>query len=144
VVVSVSGGASNTATVTDRTAAPGLFVTADGAAIVQNFPDYSLNDDAHPIPAGGTIIAYLTGTGPVTPPVADGAVTPNTLVQSTSPVSARVGTTDATVSFVGLTPGFVGLGQANVVIPTSLTSGKYPLTVTINGETSNAGTISVK
>lgn len=144
IAVSVNGGASNIASVPVLTAAPGLFVQANGAAIVQNFPDYSLNDDAHPIPAGGTIIAYLTGSGPVSPSVADGAVTPAVLVQATSPVSAQIGTTPAAVAFVGLTPGFVGLAQANIVVPASLTTGRYPLTVTINGETSNTGAITVK
>jgi uncharacterized protein (TIGR03437 family) len=145
VVVSLNGGASNTISVPVLSAAPGLFVLSNGSAIVQNYPDYSLNDAAHPIAAGGTIIAYLSGSGPVSPTVTDGAATPSTtLFRATSAVSARVGSSAAQVSFVGLTPAFVALTQANVVVPASLAAGNYPLTVTINGETSNAGTISVK
>jgi adhesin/invasin len=50
----------------------------------------------------------------------------------------------ATVSFAGLTPGFIGLMQMNIVVPSTLGSGVYPLSVTIDGQTSNSGTIAVK
>ena len=70
VAVVVNGGSSNTAAVAVGTAAPGLFYDpASGAAIVQNTPDYSLNGPSNPAPAGSTIVAYLTGSGPVSPAV---------------------------------------------------------------------------
>jgi len=145
VVVTVSGGASNTVQVPVVAAGPGLFTNADGSAVAQNYPDYSLNSPSNQVPRGGTIIAYLTGSGPVNPPVKDGVATPSTaLVQSTSSYSATVGPANATVSFLGLSPGYVGLLQANIMIPSSLAPGTYPLTVSIGGQASNAGTISVK
>src|ERR1019366_4152996 len=72
VAVVVDGGSSNTVAVPVGTAAPGLFYDPSGAAIVQNTPSYSLNDPSNPAPAGSTIVAYLTGTGPVAPAAKDG------------------------------------------------------------------------
>jgi uncharacterized protein (TIGR03437 family) len=145
--VTVSGGNSNTISVPVVSAGPGLF-TGNGTAIVQNYPDYSLNTASNPAPAGSTIIAYLTGSGPVNPPVADGALAPTSpLATATSSYSASFGSASAQVSFLGLSPGYVGLVQANIVVPPGLAGGvsvAYPLTVTIAGQTSNSGTVYVK
>jgi adhesin/invasin len=145
VSVVVNGGSSNTAAVAVGTAAPGLFYLPGGAAIVQNAPDYSLNSASNPAPAGSTIIAYLTGTGPVLPAAKDGTPTrSDTLTNATAAVTAKIGSAAATVSFTGLTPGFIGLAQMNIVVPSTLTPGVYPLSVTIDGQTSNSATIAVK
>jgi adhesin/invasin len=145
ITVSVGGGVSNAVTVPVVTAGPGLFYdAASGAAIVQNAPEYSLNGPNNPAPVGSTIVAYTTGTGPVTPNVPNGALTPETLVRMTSQYSATIGSTPAEVSFGGLTPGFVGLGQLNIVVPAGLAAGTYPLTITIDGQASNSANISVR
>ena len=145
VVVNVGTLPSNSVSVPAATAAPGLFTLSTGAAIVQNFPDFSLNDPTNPIKAGGTIIAYLTGSGPVSPTVSDGAITPSDkLVSSTAAATAKIGDATAVVTFTGLTPGFVGLAQMNITVPASLTPGVYPLAITIDGQAANTGTIAVK
>jgi uncharacterized protein (TIGR03437 family) len=146
VAVAVSGGSSNIAAAPVGTAAPGLFYDqVSGAAIVQNTPDYSLNSASNPAPAGSTIVAYLTGSGPVAPAAKDGTPAPSdTLSWATSVYSAKIGSAAATVSFTGLTPGFIGLAQMNIVVPPTLAPGVYPLSVTIDGQTSNSGTIAVK
>jgi adhesin/invasin len=146
VAVVVNGGSSNTVAVGVGTAAPGLFYDpASGAAIVQNAPSYTLNDPSNPAPAGSTIVAYLTGSGPVSPAVKDGTPTSSTTLSwATSAYTAKIGSATATVSFAGLTPGFIGLVQMNIVVPSTLASGVYPLSVTIDGQTSNAATIAVK
>ena len=142
-VVVTNGLTSNTATVSVGTAAPGLFLLAGGHAIVQN-QDFSLNGPNNPAKTGSTIVVYLTGSGPVNPPVATGALSPLSPVASvTSQTSATIGPSSASVAFAGLTPGFVGLLQMNIVVPASLSSGDFPLIVTINGEASNSGTVSV-
>jgi uncharacterized protein (TIGR03437 family) len=144
VAVNINGAPTNAVQVALQSAAPGLFTT-NGAAIAQNVPDYSLNGPDHPAAPGSTIIAYLTGSGPVSATLADGAPTPDSpLTAITAPTSATIGSADATVSFAGLTPGFVGLVQFNIVVPASLAPGTYPLTVTIAGQTSNAGNLVVK
>jgi uncharacterized protein (TIGR03437 family) len=146
VAVLVNGGSGNVAPVAVGTAAPGLFYDpVSGAAIVQNTPDYSLNSSSNPAPAGSTIVAYLTGSGPVSPAAKDGTpLRSDTLTWATSAYTAKIGSLAATVSFAGLTPGFIGLGQMNIVVPSTLTPGVYPLSVTIDGQTSNSATIAVK
>jgi uncharacterized protein (TIGR03437 family) len=144
VVVNVTGGNSNTIAVPVSAAAPGLFYLPGGAAIVQN-QDYSLNDPSNPAARGSTIIAYLTGSGPVSPAQTDGVSAPgSTLVNMTGSYSAQIGSATAQVQFAGLAPGFIGLVQMNIVVPTTLTPGTYPLTVTVAGDTSNSATIAIK
>ncbi len=143
IVVSVNGSAGNTLTVPVLTAAPGIFSDSSGRAIAQN-SDYTLNTASNPAKTGSTILAYLTGSGPVNMAVSDGAAASATpLASAMSQASALIGPLPAQVMFTGLAPGFVGLTQMNIVIPVSLASGDYPLTVTIAGKTSNAGTVSV-
>jgi uncharacterized protein (TIGR03437 family) len=141
--VSVNGLISNSVSVPVLTAAPGLFVLPSGQAVVQN-SDFTLNGPGNPAKAGSTIIAYLTGSGPVSPAIASGARAPaDPLSVVTSDKGAAIGSTAATVSFAGLAPGFVGLLQMNIVVPSTLAAGDYPLTITIHGESSNSATISV-
>ena len=143
VTVAVNGGASNAVTVNVLGAAPGLFSTSSGQAIVQN-SDYTLNSPSNPAKVGSTIIAYLSGSGSVSPAVADGAIAPlGTLVYANAASSATIGSSTAQVAFAGLAPGFVGLVQVNIVVPSGLTTGTYPLTVTIGSETSNSATTNV-
>ena len=143
VTVAVNGGPSNAVTVNVLGAAPGLFSTSSGQAIVQN-SDYTLNSPTNPAKVGSTIVAYLSGSGTVSPPVADGAIAPiGTLVYLNSGSSATIGSSTVQVAFAGLAPGFVGLVQVNIVVPSGLATGTYPLTVTIGSETSNSATISV-
>jgi uncharacterized protein (TIGR03437 family) len=144
IFVSVNGLMSNSVSAPVLTAAPGLFVIPPTRAVVQN-SDFSLNGPDNPAKAGSTIIAYLTGSGPVSPAVASGARAPaSPLSNVTSDKSAIIGSTAATVSFAGLAPGFVGLLQVNIVVPSTLAAGDYPLTVTIHSESTNSATISVK
>ncbi|HEY6392401.1 MAG TPA: SMP-30/gluconolactonase/LRE family protein [Bryobacteraceae bacterium] len=141
--VIVNGLISNSVSVPVLSAAPGLFVLPSGGAVVQN-SDFTLNSPSNPAKSGSTIIAYLTGSGPVSPAVASGArasADPLSIVISSK--GATIGSTAATVSFAGLAPGFVGLLQMNIVVPSTLAAGDYPLTITINGESSNSATISV-
>jgi len=143
VVVSVSGKPSNTATVPVVAAGPGIFSGSAGRAIVQN-ANGLLNASNNPASAGTYITAYVTGSGPLNGTVADGAPAPSSpLIQSTSQVTATIGSTTAQVQFAGLAPGFVGLVQMNIQVPSGMVGGNYPLTVTIDNQTSNSATITV-
>src|SRR5215472_7147674 len=144
VTVSVNGGASNSVSVPVGAAAPGLFYLPGGAAIVQN-SDYSLNDPSNPAARGSTIIAYLTGSGPVSPAQSDGVPASATaLVSMTSTYSAKIGSATAQVTFAGMAPTFIGLVQMNIAVPSTLTPGVYPLSITVGSETANSATIAVK
>jgi uncharacterized protein (TIGR03437 family) len=112
---------------------PGLF-TADasgaGQILAVNLPDGSVNNTTHPAIRGQYVILYGTGVGPVANPPVDGTAAsgqpapdfPVVLIAS----STGTGTSQfipATVTYSGLAPGFSGLWQINVQIPTDAQSG---------------------
>jgi uncharacterized protein (TIGR03437 family) len=145
VTVSVAGVASNAITVPVTATAPGIFYYSSGAAIAQNH-DYSLNTSSNPEHAGSFIIAYLTGSGAVTPAVTDGAATPTTglyQIPSSVPVTVTIGGQPAAVLFAGLTPGLIALLQLDITVPSGLAAGSYPMIVTIGGQVSNSATVSI-
>lgn len=120
----------------------GIFGYGTGHGIVQN-ADYSLNASGNPSTSGSTVVVYLTGIGVPTVSVGDGAAASGTqlsLAQGTS--AASIGGANAPVQFLGLTPGLVGLAQANITVP-NLPTGDYPLTITISGHQSTSVIISV-
>jgi len=137
IVVSANGLPSNTATVQVVSAGPGLH------PYIQNYPDYSQNASGNPIASGGTIIAYVTGSGPVSAAQTNGQL-PGGTVTVTSTCTATIGTSNAVVGFCGLQPNSVGLVQVNITVPSGLATGSYPLVVTINGQASNAQNVSVR
>jgi uncharacterized protein (TIGR03437 family) len=142
VAVSVNGYASSTVNVTVEAAAPGLFLIGSHAAVENS--DSSLNSSGNPAKVGSTIQAFLTGAGAVSNQPADGAAAESSpLSEDTSAPSATLGGKAADVSFAGLAPGFVGLWQVNIVVPSGLSAGDVPLTVTVGGQTSNAANVSV-
>jgi adhesin/invasin len=59
-------------------------------------------------------------------------------------VQVTIGGQLATVTYQGLAPGFAGLAQLNVIVPTGLTPGDQPVFVAVNRVSSNAGLITVK
>jgi uncharacterized protein (TIGR03437 family) len=123
-------------------AAPYIFPAGDGWAIT--YPDATLNGPNKPAHPGDVVIVYLTGIGPLDNPVATGAAAPTTsLSRAALPGSATIGGWTAPVQFLGLTPGFVGLAQANLVVP-GLSPGKYPVVITIGGVDSNSGTLYIQ
>ena len=127
---------------TIQTAAPGLFMYAIGRAPAIN-QDGTLNGPGNPAPVGSYVSVYLTGQGLVDQPVATGTAAPirtvsNTLAQTT----ATIGGILATVSFSGLAPGFVGLGQVNLLVP-NLPAGDQQVIVTIGGVASNPAAITI-
>jgi len=84
---------------------------------------------------GETIILYGTGFGTVSPSVAPGQLAQQ-LNSLTSPLVVRFGGTQATVSYAGLAPNFVGLYQFNVVVPSIGASDSVPLSFTLGGVSS--------
>jgi uncharacterized protein (TIGR03437 family) len=143
----VSSGAlraSPQQTVTLTAVDPGLFVTPDRRASALN-GDLSPHTPATPVPAGGYIILFISGAGPITPPLPDGTAAPlSPLSLINAPLQVTIGGQPAQVTYQGVAPGFAGLEQLNVIVPPGLTPGDQPAFVTINGVPSNAGLIRVK
>jgi len=141
--VNACGGTSPVANFTVAPAAPYILLGGNGQALIQN-SDYSLNTPSQPAHAGDTVIVYLIGIGAVDNPVTTGAAASMAvLARAKAPSSAIIGGQPAPVAFLGLTPGFVGLAQANVVVP-SVPPGQYDLTLTVGGVASNTVKINVQ
>ncbi|MGA2880360.1 MAG: hypothetical protein ABSG13_15545, partial [Bryobacteraceae bacterium] len=122
---------------------PGIFQDTSNHAIAQNATDNSTNSSSNPVASGAVLVAYLTGQGALDHAVPDGTATPNSpLSAATGSATATIGGTSATVQFVGLTPGFAGLAQANILVP-ALATGDYPLVITVGGYVSASAQVSV-
>ena len=150
VVVSTPGGTSAAFNITVNATQPGLlapsvFNFAAGQYIAALFPDGTtfvmppgtlggvLSARAKP---GDTIILYGVGFGPVTPNIPAGQIVSQTN-QLAATFQAFFNGTPATVSFAGLTGGYLGLYQFNVVVPNVAASDTVPLTFSVGG---SAGT----
>ena len=150
VVVEVDGATTAAFTITVDEVAPAIIILPEqfagpDRAIAQNFPSFTLNTPDNPVEAGGVIIVYMVGIGETTNPVPTGqaALGGEDVSVAIAPYSATIGGMDAAIPFLGLTPGAVGLGQANIVVPADLPSGNYLVVVTVGGVASNALLISV-
>jgi uncharacterized protein (TIGR03437 family) len=89
-------------------------------------------------------VAYFTGGGPVNAAGAlvTGAPSPSGLSPVTGSYTVKVSGVDAMVNYIGLTPGSIGLYQANFVVP-KVAAGDHQLVVTISGQNSNNPLIAV-
>jgi uncharacterized protein (TIGR03437 family) len=145
VTIAVQNGAqhSNVAALNALAAAPGVFTYGSNHTIVQN-QDQSLNSPTSPAHPGDIVVAYLTGGGSVraSGPWITGGPSPGGASPVTASYSVTIGGQQAQTSYIGLTPGFVGLYQANLTVP-QLAPGNYPLVITINSVQSNGPMISV-
>jgi uncharacterized protein (TIGR03437 family) len=142
VVVSVNGNESAAVQFTVSETSPGIFVFGDNRANIQN-QDHSLNDEAHPAKAGSFVVIWATGLGQMDHPVPTGEATPASPLSNALVLpSVTIGGINAEVPFAGLSPGFVGLAQINVKIPT-LSSGVYPVVITQGGQVSNGPVMNV-
>lgn len=89
-----------------------------------------------PARAGETIVTYGIGFGAVTPAVNPGVIA--TAATSLANLRVLFGQTQATVSYGGLAPNFVGLYQFNIVVPNGLTAGDVPISFTADGAAAQA------
>ena len=129
---------SNTAqqSVTISAVAPAIFSTAAGQAAITN-QDNTLNTASNPASRNSAIVIYATGLGAVT---TDGG-----LSRANATVSVVIGGTEIPAAFAGLTPGFLGLYQVNIVLPATLPPGLgLPLYLKQAGTVSNLVSVSVQ
>jgi uncharacterized protein (TIGR03437 family) len=90
-----------------------------------------------PAHAGEYLALFANGLGPVTNQPASGAPAPGNPLSATPTPVVTIGGKQASVQFSGLAPGFPGLYQINVQVPSGLT-GNQQVTVSIGGQTSPA------
>ncbi len=138
VIVTNGTSVSNAAAVyVPATGTPGIgFYSTDHAVVIN--ADGNLNSASDQAAVDDVVVAYFTGGGPVTAsgPLATGAASPGGKSPVTGDNSVTVGGVQAVVQYMGLSPGSVGLYQANFVVP-QLDKGSYPLVITIAGQESN-------
>jgi uncharacterized protein (TIGR03437 family) len=126
-----------------RPAAPGIFFHSGNRAVAQN-QDFTLNTPDNGAPPGGVVIVYMTGQGALSRFLQSGAAALSfPLSEATLPSSATIGGRPAAIHFLGMTPGLVGVLQANLEIP-DLPPGDHPVVVTIDGVASNSAVIAVR
>lgn len=148
VLVNSGSSASNAVAVIVPTAAPEISVVpGTNVAVVTFTADYSYVTSSHPAHVGDSVVAWFTGGGPVdaSGKLANGARSPAGLSPVTGPYTITVGGVDASAgSYVGLTPGSIGLYQANFLVPSGVATGSQKVVLTISGQASNAPLMSVK
>jgi uncharacterized protein (TIGR03437 family) len=125
------GGLTGTQTFTLAPASPGIF-TVDGSGAgtgVIVHANTSLVSSTNPAKAGEEVVIYATGLGATNPAFPTGSAA-NLINTTVLPVTVTIGGKDAAVAYNGLTQGFVGLYQINVIVPSGLT-GTQPVVVTV-------------
>jgi len=138
VIVTNGTSVSNAAAIyVPATGTPGIGVFGNNRAVVVN-ANLSVNTGSTPAAVGDEVVAYFTGGGPVDAAgkLVTGAPAPAGLSPVTGDNSVTVGGEQAVVKYMGLTPGSIGLYQANFIVP-SVAKGAYPVVITIAGQASN-------
>jgi uncharacterized protein (TIGR03437 family) len=147
VVVSTPGGTSAAYTITVNVTEPGLlapsvFDLPAGQYLGATFPNgatfvlppgvASGVPTARAVP-GDVIIFYGVGFGTVTPNIPAGQIVTQTNSLPTGEFQVSFAGAPATVQFAGLTGGYLGLYQFNVVVPNVAASDAVPVTFTLGG-----------
>ena len=92
--------------------------------------NYAVIGSGNPAKRGQVIQIFANGLGPVNNHPASGDPAPATQVLTcNSNPTVTIGGVSAPVAFCGLAPGFVGLYQLNVTVPSSVSAGTQPLVI---------------
>jgi minor extracellular serine protease Vpr len=134
----------NVVTVPIANTNPQMFTYGSDIAVAQD-NNFNLITSSNPAKRGSPfIVMYVNGLGPVTNQPASGNPALGTSTTTTTP-TVSFGGVNGNVLFAGLTPGFPGLYQINVAIPTSVTAGSaVPVTISIGGVTSAQATLPIQ
>jgi uncharacterized protein (TIGR03437 family) len=141
--VQSSTGTSANVNVDVLSSAAGLFTNqsnGQGQVLAIN-QDGTVNSTSNPAAPGSYVSLYADGLGALTSTMTAGTPTPNSpLLSLSGTVTAIVGGLSAPVQFAGLAPGFVGLYQVNIQIPSTITAGQHRVFITLpNGYSSQPG-----
>ncbi len=106
--------------------------SSDNAYVLNTSTGASFGLNSRPAKPGDAIYTFGIGFGDVTPSTNQPGViaTASALV---NPVTISFGTTPASISYQGLTPGAVGLYQFNLTVPSPLANGDYQINATQGG-----------
>jgi uncharacterized protein (TIGR03437 family) len=142
---------------------PALFTSnsqGTGQGSILNQDGVTINGTGHAAARGSVVSLFGTGQGPVIPPVADGQApaglsrtvtvfgsdAQSCLAQNAMCVLFGTGTpVYGSVQFSGMAPGFVGLWQVNVQIPSNAPTGAaISVHVVLGGRSSNSVTMAIQ
>jgi uncharacterized protein (TIGR03437 family) len=142
--VSVDGG-----TISLQSYGPAFF-TFNGTSIAARHANFNILADpavvsgGTPARAGDIVLLYATGLADTVPNTWQAGEIVSSQGTTRVPVRVTIGGTtvpDADVIYAGLVPGSIsGLYQLNVRLPATLAAGNVPVTMTVGGVTSPAGT----
>ena len=143
-VVVTNGTPSAPAAVSLVSAAPGIFQLGGGQAVAYGNSDYAFAAPSGSIPGANahpakiqdpqTLVILATGLGAVTPSIATGAGDPTTVHNTTTMPVVMVGGVNAPVVFSGILPGFPGVYQINITVPSGAPTGNaVPLQIVMGG-----------
>jgi uncharacterized protein (TIGR03437 family) len=121
-----NGISSNVVTTVMNLTSPGVFTSTQNGLgdLAALHADYSPITAKSPAKRGETISLYVTGLGDVNPAVSDGAPGPSSpLSVTTQQITVFIAGTSAPITYAGLAPGFAGLYQINVQVPSFVTPG---------------------
>jgi uncharacterized protein (TIGR03437 family) len=145
IVVNNNGVISQAETVQIATA-PALFTTASsgvGPGAFLHGNGNALITASSPAAAGEVILIYATGLGAVSPSVASGDAASGA-ANVTGNVTVTIGGQPAQWQYAGAAPGWVGLYQLNVVVPSGV-SGDALVIVSVDGtRATGQATVSVR
>jgi uncharacterized protein (TIGR03437 family) len=148
VTVTNASGTSAAVSATSATYGPAFFLW-DNQYAVATYTDYTyaVKNGAIaglttvPAQPGDVLILWGTGFGPTTPAATPGEEVPSTTTYNTTEnVTVTIGAVAATVYSAVLSPGFAGLYQIAIQVP-SVGSGDQPIVATINGVSSPLTTL---
>jgi len=147
VTVTTPSGTSSTFTVASSIYAPAFF-SWPNSQVVATHQDYSFaarsgtwaGSTTVPAKPGDVIILWGTGFGPTSPAAPIGVQVPSTQTYSTSTApTVTINNVAATVYGAALAPGFAGLYQVAIQVPSSLADGDWPIVAAIGGVSSPSG-----
>jgi len=123
--------------------APAFFENSGAVAALD--VKFSPITTGNPAKQGAVVQLFANGLGPLNnqPATGDPAVLSPLATCKSTPV-VMIGGKNAAVGFCGLAPGFPGLYQVNATVPTGLTPGTNPITVSIGNQTSKSSTLLVQ
>ena len=128
----------NVVTTAMADAVPEFFVDSSTGVVAARDAGGNQIFTTKPATRGQIVSLFLNGLGPVTNQPATGDVAGVPLSETKSTPVVNIGGQNAPVQFSGLAPGFPGLYQINVTVPSGLSAGNQPITVTMGGKTTPA------
>jgi uncharacterized protein (TIGR03437 family) len=145
VVVTSSGGASAPFNLTVAAVAPAIFYYPPNNGIVVKNNDFSLVQPGNAAGAGDVLVIFSTGLGQTSPNLQTGQLAAFPPLYMSTPVTVTIGSQNATVIYSLASPGFAGLYQTAVRMPSGVPAGTATVVLTAGTNVaSNSVTIATK